>query len=1123
MTPERWNLVTELFHRACDLPSGDRAAFLEASCGDDAELRREVESLLGENEQEDSFLEAPPALTESLAPELVVRPQEIDPILGTVLDEKYRIEARLGKGGMGAVYCATQPSMDRRVAVKVLLGLTDAGDAALARFKREALTVARLRHPNVVALYDFGVASEVGAYLVMEYLEGESLRTTLGGGPPPLGVTLDVMGQMCLALEAVHAAGVVHRDLKPDNVFLQKSSNGTLVKILDFGIAKLVASGSGLTQAGVALGTPMYMAPEQCEARPVDGRSDVYALGCILYELLTGRPPFDGETAAQLMYKHVHTPPPPFRRPRADDAPGGLERVVLRALAKRPEQRFQSARALGEALAAAAAGGATAELAGAGVVGLVDADTSAGSDLPTVVHHTAPKTIPPNNLPEATTSFVGRERDVAAVALALGSSRLLTLTGAGGIGKSRLALRVARDLLDRYDAGVWLVDLAPLSDAEHVPAAIAAVLGVREEPGRPLLATLADSVKTQRMLLMLDNCEHMVEPAAAAAETLLRASAGMRMLVTSREVLGVAGEEVWQVQPLAVKFERTTAEDVLASDAVQLFVERARLVRPGFAPDDRNARTIAEVCRRLDGIPLAIELAAARVKLLSVEQILAKLDDRFRLLTGGSRTTARQQTLRATIDWSYTLLTSEEREMLGRLSVFAGGWGLEAAEAVCAGGRIDELAVMDLLTRLVDKSLVVAEEGEGGGETRYRTLETIRQYAREKLAEAGEEVEWLRAHRAWCTELAERADAGMSTPRQLEWIRILDMEHDNMRAALRWSLSRDPEPSLRLTVLLCYYWLVRGHISEGMKWLEEALALDDGTPSLLRSDALYWMANYAFELDDPERAEAAAEGGLLVRREFDDAQRRARSLTQCGIIATERGRYDYARSVLEEGLVVARQSGSPFNLIHSLHGLARLLEYSGDLSAARSCLEECIDVVHSIGHRIGLVSLAPRLGEVMRLQGDLERAETMLSQALAVAEELEDSGHAGISYLSLGRVAVDRGELDRGMELFAKVIALREVRSNLSGIVDVLESCAQVHALRGELSRALCLAEATTAWWDTHGWVRHRIYQTEMDRWINEIRARMSEEEIADAVARGRAMTLDQAVVYALSEVAGNQ
>ena len=476
-----------------------------------------------------------------------------------------------------------------------------------------------------------------------------------------------------------------------------------------------------------------------------------------------------------------------------------------------------------------------------------------------------------HNLPAARTSFVGRRHEMLEVKRALAMTRLLTLTGAGGSGKTRLALEVGKDLLGAYPDGVWLVELAGLSEGTLVPPAVAGVLGVQERAGQSLTDTIGEVLRWKRMLLVLDNCEHLVEAAASLVDALLDSCQELRILATSREALGVAGEIRWTVPALSVPGpgSPSAVEDLEGYESARLFAERASERRPGFALHSGNAVAVAEICRKLDGIPLAIELAAARTGALAVEEISGRLADSLELLTDGGRTRSpRQRTLRGALDWSYELLGEEERKLFRRLSVFAGGWTLAAAEVVGAGNDLEESAVIELLSQLVDKSLVRIElTGEA---LRYGFLEPVRQYAREKLGQSGEAEVVRRKHAAFFLALAEEAEPRLRGPQDREWLERLEEEHDNMRAALLWVLERGEfELGLMLAGALGMFWYAHGHLGEGRRWLEETLVKDTraSLEARIRAlEALFWLAVEQWDFD---RAEAVSPGG-------DGAERRSR-------------------------------------------------------------------------------------------------------------------------------------------------------------------------------------------------------------------------------------------------------
>jgi predicted ATPase/class 3 adenylate cyclase len=543
-------------------------------------------------------------------------------------------------------------------------------------------------------------------------------------------------------------------------------------------------------------------------------------------------------------------------------------------------------------------------------------DLSAPEQVFQLLHPELPSEFPPlksldtphHNLPVQLTSFVGRERDLAAVQQLLLVERLVTLTGAGGIGKTRLALQTAADLVDQFPDGVWLVDLAPLADPMLVPQAIATAVGVREQPEHPLLQTLEDFLRSRHLLLVLDNCEHLVAACAALADRLLRACPRLRILATSREPLGIAGETAWRVPPLTSPDpEHLPSLASLAQyEAVRLLLDRADLAAPSLALTQRNAAAVAQVCQQLDGLPLALELAAARVKVLSFEQLAARLGDRFRLLTGGSRSALpRQQTLRALVDWSYDLLTAPEQVLFRRLAVFAGGCTLEATEAVCAGDGIEPGEVLEHLARLVDKSLVVAET-EAADEVRYRLLGTIRQYAAEKLAESGEALTVSSRHFEICSGLAHQAEAHQYSSQQEVWFDRLEPEQDNFRTALAWALEAGyAHAGLRLASALGFFWEHRGYWYEANEWFTRLLEHANDSSAATLSRALRSATAFALYAGDAPRARLLGQQYLEIARSSGDTGIIAWALCTVGLYVESGTRADRSVALLEVSIAVA--------------------------------------------------------------------------------------------------------------------------------------------------------------------------------------------------------------------------
>jgi predicted ATPase/DNA-binding NarL/FixJ family response regulator len=692
------------------------------------------------------------------------------------------------------------------------------------------------------------------------------------------------------------------------------------------------------------------------------------------------------------------------------------------------------------------------------------------------------------NLPASLTSFVGRERELAEVRRLLAATRLLTLTGAGGVGKTRLALEAAADACEHYPDGVWLVELAALADPRLVPQAIAGALGVVEQPGRSLTETLVRWLAGKRLVLLLDNCEHLLDACAQLAEALLRACHELRILATSREALRAAGETTWRVPSLALPDPDgpLLAAALAEVEAVRLFDERARAARPDFAVTDRNAPAAARICRRLDGIPLAIELAAARASALSVEQIAARLDDQLRLLTRGARTAVpRQQTLRATIDWSHDLLSEDERAVFRRLAVFAGSFALEAAEAVCEGesGRAGDgedggggvtsplhprspapplpLDVLDLLSRLVDQSLVQVES-DVAGEARYRLLETVRQYAGEKLAEAGEAAAMQRRHAEWCLALARRAEADWGLRDQLTWLARLDADGDNLRAAMTWSLDHDAALGLALAPCLRYYWQARAYLTEGRGWLERMLrAEDSGGPerAARRARALVAAIVVTRVYGDHAACRAWGTEALALSRTLGDTPLLVKALIELGAVGVLDGDFHPARAWLEEALPLARELDDRRSVAIATFFLGRLTAAQGDYDRARALFAESL-ALHRAGGDIYFVSFRLReLGLTALHQGEAAPARALMEEALASARQVGAPITIALAQEGLGLIACWQGDLREATRRFEASLDEAQSRDLGLRVAFGLIRLGQVAWRQGELERARALLE----------------------------------------------------------------
>jgi predicted ATPase/DNA-binding SARP family transcriptional activator len=746
----------------------------------------------------------------------------------------------------------------------------------------------------------------------------------------------------------------------------------------------------------------------------------------------------------------------------------------------------------------------------------------------------------PHNLPAALTSFVGRQRELAALRAVLvpmpGAAdtlpcRLLTLTGPGGAGKTRLALRLADELLDEpgaYPDGVWLVELASLRDPALLPDRVAQVLAIEEQGARPLADTLAAQLKTRRLLLILDNCEHLLDASAELAAHLLIQCPALRMLATSREALGVAGEQPWPIPALSLP-QATTAGPIghlLESEAARLFLVRARVQRPSLSVTETNAGAVARICRHLEGIPLALELAAARVGALDLDQIAARLSESFGLLSGGPRTAPRRQrTLRATLDWSYDLLDEPERLLLRRLAVFAGGCTLEAAEAVCAGEEIPTQEVLDRIGGLLRKSLLVLDEQ--AGEIRYRLLETVRQYAQEHLAGSIEEVAVRTRHLHWCLTLAEAAEGALRGPEQQVWLVRLEQEHDNLRAALRLARERgEQHVGLRIAGALWRFWDVRGHGSEGRRWLEELLVCagargPSAGEAAIRAKALNGAGNLAYMQDDYARARALHEESLALRRELGDMRGIAISLNNLGNVAEVQGDYTRARALLEESLALDRQLGDIWGLAGSLSNLGRVAQVQGDYAWARTLQEESLALRRDLGDRRGIAYSLINLGRVVQLQGDYAQARALQEQSLALFRELDDRRNIAYSLSSLGNVACDQGDCARATRLHEESLTMHRELGDKEGIATNLEGMARAAtapcAAPEILARASRLFSAAAALREAIGTPLPPSARAGYERATAAVRAAAGEAAWSAAWADGQTLTLEQTIDLALA------
>jgi predicted ATPase len=1017
---------------------------------------------------------------------------------------RYEILGALGAGGMGEVYRARDPRLGRELAIKILSRKLSGNKLDVKRFEREAGSASALNHPNIVTIFELGQVDNT-YYIAMELVEGELLRDLLRAGPIPLQTVIRIAAQIADGLAKAHVAGVVHRDLKPENVMVSRDG---LVKILDFGLAKLVSpdanplldaetASPSHTSPGALLGTVPYMSPEQANGQTLDFRSDQFSLGSLLYEMVTGKRPFPQRGAAQILAAILRDQPEAAAALNPQ-APAPLCWVIDRCLAKNPQDRYDSTHDLVRDLAS-----------------IRDRLPEAPS------RHLAPRL---NTLPNQATAFIGREREVSAVKelLLREDVRVVTLTGLGGIGKTRLALQVAGEVSQRFDGGICFIPLAAVSDASLIPSIIAQALGIRET-GRPVsIQSLKEYLHDLRsnLLLFFDNFEHMLSAAPVIAE-LITAAQKLRVLVTSRAPLHIYGEHEFPVPTLALPDLQSGAsrEALAANPTVALFLARAAAVKPNFELTEENARAVATICTRLDGLPLAIELAAARIKLLSPSAMQSRLEGSLQLLTGGAKDLPmRQQTLRGTIDWSYDLLSSAEQTLFRRLSVFVGGCTLEAVEAVCNTKQDLAVDVLDGMASLVNNSLVQQIE-QSAGEPRFVLLDTVREYGLERLATIGEEPAIRRAHAAYCLVLAEECSSLAVDRAQREWVSLLEVEHNNCRAALDWlTRTGNAEWGLRLGAALFQFWETREYLSEGRDRLEKLLKLPGAAAaSSSRARVLFAAGVLASEQRDHQAAHALLQESLQISRQLNDTRGAGIALNALAANARDEGELGTARSLFEESLAIWRGLDDRAMVARGLSNVASVVKSQRDFAVARALHEESRIIFEELGDNTCIAWSLNYQGDVAQEQGEISVASDLYQQSLNIFRKLGDKWGVAGCLMDLGTLAREQGEGEKSRSHYAESMKLFQELGQKRGMARLLDCLACSAALQEQPERALRLAGSAAAIRRVLGAPLPVAEQTRLEKTLDLARQSISPAKAAVAWMDGWTMPTDKAIQEALS------
>jgi predicted ATPase len=964
----------------------------------------------------------------------------------------------IGRGGFGTVFRCHQTGLDRIVAVKVL---TAEPEVDRKRFLREQRAMGRLTgHPNIVGVMQVGETARGHPYLVMQYHRQGSLEARIKRlGRLPLDEVLRVGVKMAGALETAHRLEILHRDVKPANVLLTDFGQPALS---DFGIAHI--AGGFKTATGTFTGSPAFTAPEILSGDAPTPASDVYGLGATLFAALTGHAAYERRSGEQVVAQFLRIATEPVPDPRDSGIPDDAAAVVEMAMSRDPAGR-PSAAGLGEELQRVQADHGLA---------VDDIPLRSGQSEPRAAAFARRR---PGNLPLELTSFIGRRVELAEVATLLSTSRLVTVTGIGGVGKTRLALRAAAESQQGFPDGAWVVELGELRDPSSVIGVVAGGLGLRDESGRPLRDVLVEFLCSRRLLLVLDNCEQVVDEAAKLAEALLRACPELHILATGREHLGIGGEMVVRLSPLTVPDDdrEPTLRRLPGYDAVVLFAERAVAAVPGFALTEDNKATVARICSRVDGLPLAIELAAARLRVMSPEQLLERLADRYTLLSGGSRRApTRQQTLTWSIDWSYELCTQAEQRLWARLSVFAGSFDLEAAEDVCRH-ELAPVPMVDLLTSLVDKSILT--RSESNGHVRFRVLETLREYGREKLKQAGEYLELRRRHLDWYRRLVADIAADWFSSRQVDWIKRIQVETHNLREAWEFALSDSPRTLLAMSAGLSLYAISRGLLSEMRQWLDRALTATPVEPSDDRIKALYATTLIAgLQGDLPAATARAAEAQALAEHMVDQVSQGLAAVAD-GFAALVGGDSHRALTRAEDAVAA---TDDPIVRVPAVMLEGWALEFRGELGRALIWQEKALAIAQSAGEVVFRSYALRSIGIGWWRNGKPARAEQLLRESLQLSHLIDDPRNGAACLEALAWIAGANNDPRRAVAL----MAVAEALGNSLGVSPV-------------------------------GFPDLVVFHEECER---RARDTVGAEAFAIAHRQGYAMNFDDAVTYALAE-----
>ena len=996
---------------------------------------------------------------------------------------------------MGEVFLADDLILGRRVALKFLSADLLHDSKLVGRFEREARTVSALNHPNILTIHELGLEGDE-RFLVTEFIEGATLRDRLKGR---LGVseTLDIAIGVATGLAAAHRAGVVHRDLKPENVMIRTDG---VVKLLDFGIAGLSERAAATfttmlaMEPGHAVGTLPYMSPEQLRAQPTDGRTDIYSFGVVLFELLSGRLPFTVPNRADLVAAILGQDAPPLSR-AVVDVPADLDRLVASALGKDPATRPND---MSEVLTA---------------LTQLQRSLSREPARPAIVDTGVREAAPRTNLPADLTPLLGRDIELDQLTRLLRDDgvRLVTLTGAGGSGKTRLAIAAAQRLDGDFADGIVFVGLGAILDPALVAPTIGQALEVKEGPGESPVAALHRHVAKRELLIVIDNFEQLLD-AGHVLTGLLAGASRLTVLATSQAALRVRGEREFPVAPLLVPGTRDSLESLRTNPAVSLLVSRVQDVNASFALTEENADSVVEICRRLDGLPLAIELTASRLKVLSPAAVLRKLDEPLAFLTAGRRDLPpRQQTMRNAIEWSYAQLTSSEQALFRRLAVFNGGHTAEAVEAIGAlhAGLDDD--VLERFASIVDKSLV-RRGSDQAGEPRFSMLTTIHRFAAD-LLDPQEAAELRRRHAAYFLALIEKVESEVLDGSDAAWLRRLEREFHNIRAALSWCVDTGQwQVALGTTVSLLPFWLRRGHIAEGRGYLSRLLAATHASDEPTRMKALYAAGVLAEAQGAFVEARGCFEENLAAHRRRSDAWGIANALNNLGVICLRLEQYVDARAFYGESLEVWRGLGNRPAVALSLQNLGNIARLEKRFDDARTLYDASLADFTAMHAELGVAKALSLLSDLAREEGTLDRARQLGEASLAILMKLTEHREVAMCLADLGRIERESHNVVEAYSLYQESLLIFLQLGDSLGLAHMLEALGNLVATEGKPAEAIRIAASADRLREAAGVPPSAQERSLTDGWLQPARHSVGAARAADLWREGGALSIDGAV-----------